>query len=75
MIFFREKRILLHFQISCLLILSKREIGAANHFNVISVVNPEDAVVVLPAAVGATVFHHKNLSEEYKNNMDYNILN
>ena len=41
----------------------------------ISVVDPQDALVVLPAAVGATVFHHKNLSEEYKNNMDYNILN
>ena len=41
----------------------------------ISVVDPQDALVVLPAAVGATVFHHKNLSEECKVNMDYQILN
>ena len=44
-----------------LLFSGKREIGEANHFDVISVINPEDAVVMLPAAVGAAVLDHKHL--------------
>ena len=50
------------FSISCtILVFSKRKIVQANHFDVISVVNPEDAVVMLPAAVGAAVLDHEHL--------------
>ena len=44
----------------------------------ISVVYPQDALVVLPAAVGATVLYHKNLQEYIillNVNIYYEILN
>ena len=44
----------------------------------ISVVDPQGALVVLPAAVGATVLYHKNLQEYIillNVNIYYEILN